>query len=112
MDNKIFLKELAKLDVEVRNPFGKELDAYYYNDVLFAIWYVDKRPARVSLRCDYKLSRDIRERYESVLRGQNLDHRKWNTLIITEQLGEQFVLDMIRHAQEIAKQEAREEVDN
>lgn len=108
MDDQIFLNALKQEQVEVSQPFGDDLDAYFLGDTMFAIWHKGKTPSRVSVRCDARLAKDLRERYESVLPGENLDPNKWNTLIITEQLGEQFVVDMIRHAYEIAKKESEQ----
>ena len=45
-----------------------------------------KNPLQLSLKCDPLLSKTLREKYESVMPGQHLNKKHWNTLLLTGQL--------------------------
>ncbi len=77
----------------------KDLIRYVLNDQSFAYVSTSAKPTRLSLRCDTVLGRSLVERFESVMPGQNLDPKKWITIILTGQLEDQEVFDLITHAQ-------------
>lgn len=72
---------------------------------LFAIVHTTAQPLRLSLRCDPNLALTLRERYETVLPGENLSKRDWNTVICSGQLPEDEVLDLIQHAHQHVRTE-------
>lgn len=63
---------------------------------MFALISLGKNPLNLSLKCDPQLSEDLRERYESVMPGYHLSKKHWNTLILTGQLDDEFIKDLIR----------------
>jgi predicted DNA-binding protein (MmcQ/YjbR family) len=82
-------------------PFGEETAVYKTfakngDEKMFAIIPLGKTPLQVSLKCDPELARDLREKYESVLPGYHLNKKHWNTLLLTGQLDDEFVKDLIR----------------
>lgn len=70
---------------------------------LFAILEFDKKLPRLNLRCDENLAKLLREKYESVSRTANLSSRRWITILLTGQIPEEKLFDLIRHAANIAK---------
>jgi predicted DNA-binding protein (MmcQ/YjbR family) len=88
----------AKLDF----PFGEDVAVYKVavngEDKMFALVPENKEPLQVSLKCDPQLAKLLRERYESVLEGYHLNKKHWNTILLTGQLEEQEVQDLIVHS--------------
>ena len=97
---------LALSEVEKSHPYGKDTAAYSFRNIMFALMLVGKSPVQLSLRCDPQLAKILRERYETIMEGYRLDKRHWNTVVLSGQLNQEEVGDLIRHAYEIAKIEA------
>lgn len=94
----ILSKEGAKLDY----PFGKDVAVYKVfppeEGKMFALIAEDKTPLRISLKCDPLLAKHLREKYEEVLPGYHLNKKHWNTVIVSGQLSDQEVYDLIDHS--------------
>lgn len=88
----------AKLDY----PFGEEVAVYKVmageEEKMFALIPHDTNPLRVSLKCDPQLARLLRDKYESVMEGYHLNKKHWNTILLTGQLTDQEVKDLILHS--------------
>ena len=84
----------ARLDY----PFGEGVAVYKVGDKMFALIEEKSDPVHLSLKCDPQLAVTLRERYESVLPGQHLNKKHWNTLLLTGQLSWEEVQDLIRHS--------------
>jgi predicted DNA-binding protein (MmcQ/YjbR family) len=55
-------------------------------------------PVRISLKCDPTLSENLRAKYESVMPGYHLNKKHWNTIVLSGQLSDQEVKDLILHS--------------
>ena len=89
----------SKLDY----PFGEGVAVYKAgNDKMFALITEGSDPLQLSLKADPNLSQNLREKYESVQPGYHLNKKHWNTLILTGQLGDDEVKDLIRHSFRLA----------
>lgn len=84
-------------------PFGEEVAVYKVGDKMFALISEGSDPVRLSLKCDPKLSELLRERYETVMPGYHLNKKHWNTILLTGQLNEAEVKDLIRHSYELVR---------
>lgn len=84
----------ARLDY----PFGEDVAVYKTGDKMFALIREDKKPLQVSLKCDPQLAEVLRQKYESVLPGYHLNKKHWNTIILSGQLSDQEVKDLIIHS--------------
>lgn len=86
--------------VWVDHSFDEAAVAYMLGDQpdskIVALVAKNSSPLRVSLRCDPQLARNLREKYETVLPGQNLNKKYWNTVICSGQLSDDEVLDLAR----------------
>lgn len=93
---------LKKPDTWLDYPFGEKTAVYKVGKgeeaKIFAIIAEGSEPARISLKCEPKLAVLLRERYESVMPGYHLNKKHWNTLVLTGQLEDQDVLDLIEHS--------------
>lgn len=79
-------------------PFGKEVAVYKVNDKMFALIAENSSPVRLSLKCDPQLAELLRQKYESVMPGYHLNKKHWNTILLTGQLNEQEIKDLILHS--------------
>lgn len=84
----------ARLDY----PFGEGVAVYKVGDKMFALITEGKNPVQLSLKCDPALAKVLRERYETVMPGQNLNKKHWNTMLLSGQLPVREVEDLIRHS--------------
>lgn len=90
-------------------PFGEQVAVYKITikdtvDKMFAIIDEGSKPLRISLKCDPQLALHLREQYEEVLPGYHLNKKHWNTIILSGQLSEDEVIDLIRHSYDIVFQ--------
>lgn len=93
-------------------PFGKEVAVYKIgtgdsesgNGKMFALIAEGSDPVRISLKCDPQLAVILREKYETVLSGYHLNKKHWNTIILTGQLSDEEVKDLIRHSYNLVKE--------
>lgn len=84
----------AKLDY----PFGEDVAVYKVNDKMFALIAEKSDPVRISLKCDPVLAETLREKYESVMPGYHLNKKHWNTIVLSGQLSDEEVKDLIKHS--------------
>lgn len=83
-------------------PFDEKTAVYKAgNDKMFALIAEGSDPLRISLKCDPILAINLREKYESVQPGWHLNKKHWNTLVLSGQLGDDEVKDLIRHSFEL-----------
>jgi predicted DNA-binding protein (MmcQ/YjbR family) len=86
-------------------PFGKEVAVYkvgpHDDGKMFSLIAEGSNPVRVSLKCDPTLAEHLREKYESVLPGYHLNKKHWNTIIVTGQLSEPELKDLIKHSYDL-----------
>jgi predicted DNA-binding protein (MmcQ/YjbR family) len=88
----------ARLDY----PFGEGTAVYKAgNDKMFALIAEGSDPLRISLKGDPQLNELLRDKYESVLPGWHLNKKHWNTMLLTGQLPDDEVRDLIRHSYEL-----------
>ncbi len=82
-------------------PFGEGVAVYKVGGHMFALIQEGSNPVRLSLKCDPKLAKLLREKYETVMEGYHLNKKHWNTLLLTGQLSVEEVQDLIRHSYEL-----------
>ena len=86
------------------HPFGDDVAVYKLGEPegkIVAIVQKNSKPLRVSLRCDPLLAKNLRDKYETVLPGENLNKKHWNTIICSGQLGDDEILDLARLSYEL-----------
>lgn len=90
----------AKLDY----PFGQEVAVYKTGGKMFALIREGSQPLQISLKCDPLLAQTLRQRYESIMPGYHLNKKHWNTVILTGQLNDDEIKDLIRHSYNLVAQ--------
>lgn len=80
-------------------PFGPGVAVYQAGSddpaKMFALIAEGTTPLRLSLKCDPQLAEVLRARYESVMPGEHLNKKHWNTLILSGQLSQAEIIDLI-----------------
>ena len=88
----------AKLDY----PFGSDVAVYKVpvgeDEKMFALIPENKQPMQISLKCDPQLAKLLREKYETVLEGYHLSKKHWNTILLTGQVSDEELKDLIVHS--------------
>lgn len=101
IENYILDKPGAKLEY----PFGKEVAVYKVyppeEGKMFALIAEDKTPLRISLKCDPQLAVHLREKYDEVQPGYHLNKKHWNTIVVSGQLSDQEVYDLVDHSYQL-----------
>lgn len=84
-------------------PFGKDMAVYKVGhedageeEKMFALVNKSDTPLRVSLKCDALLAKHLREKYDEVQAGENLNKKFWNTIVCTGQLDPEEIKDLAR----------------
>jgi len=106
MDKKQLEKYVLSLpNTKLTFPFGEEVAVYKVSiggesdgDKMFALIPEDKTPVSISLKCDPQLAMLLREKYESVMAGYHLNKKHWNTILMTGQMSDEEVRDLILHS--------------
>lgn len=89
---------LSMPDAWLDYPFGEGVAVYKIGERMFALIAEGKDPVQISLKCDPTLAQVLRERYETVMPGQHLNKKHWNTILLSGQLPNNEVEDLIRHS--------------
>lgn len=82
-------------------PFGEGTSVYKIGHKetgegkMFALIEDKSKPLRISLKCDPNLAEILREKYETVVPGYHLNKKHWNSIILTGQLSDEEVKDLI-----------------
>lgn len=93
---------LAFPNVWLDYPFGETTSVYKIGHKetgegkMFALIAEGSKPLRVSLKCDPLLAETLREKYETVVPGDHLNKKHWNTIICTGQLSDDEIKDLAR----------------
>ncbi len=100
-------KEVEELIIGMPNakltyPFGEDVAVYKTvvgdEEKMFALMDEKKEPINLSLKCDPTLAIILREKYETVLEGYHLNKKHWNTILLTGQLSDDEVKDLVVHS--------------
>jgi predicted DNA-binding protein (MmcQ/YjbR family) len=91
-------------------PFGKDVAVYKIGGSptdkeggkMFGLISETKNPLQISLKCDPLLAKTLREKYEEVMEGYHLNKKHWITIVLTGQLTQDELEDLIRHSYQLA----------
>lgn len=93
---------LSLPNVTVSQPYGDHILTYNRGQTMFALIEANKTPLRLSLKCNQELSQLLRQKYEEVMPGHNLNQTDWNTIVLSGQLKLDEIKDLIRHSYQLA----------
>jgi len=90
-----YIHSLGRVEDEI-NP-DRQVILFRSNNILIAVLEL-KSPLRLSLRSEPGLSEVLRNSYETVMPGVNLNSKEWNTIVLTGQVGDEELKSLIRHS--------------
>lgn len=68
------------------------------NQLIFTVVKLNSNPLQIDLACDSLLAKTLRARYESVMGSNIMSSKTWNHIVLTGELTESEVFDLIRLA--------------
>src|SRR6266705_4708111 len=86
---------LSKPGASESTPFGDDVLVFRVGGKMFALAPLDEVPATVNLKCDPELALDLRDRYEQVQPGYNMNKKHWNTMELSGRIPEAELRKMI-----------------
>ena len=93
---------LAKPGSWLDYPFGEDTAVYKVGSKesgkMFALIKNGSDPALISLKCAPDLAEQLREQYETIMPGDHLNKKHWNTILATGQLEEDQLLSLVDHS--------------
>ena len=92
---------LRKPGSEKTFPFDEFAAVYKVGGKMFALMPTNKTPTRISLKCDPGLAESLREQYESIMPGYHLNKRHWITILLSGQVNETMLHDLINHSYQL-----------
>lgn len=92
---------LSMPNAELTYPFGEGVAVYKVNGKMFGLIEEGKNPVRISLKCDPQLSKVLRDRFDEVMEGYNLNKKHWNTIVLSGQLSWEEIQALIRHSYDL-----------
>lgn len=104
MDHKTVEQHILSMpNAVLEYPFGESVAVYKADGKMFALIAEKTEPLRLSLKCDPQLAIVLREKYETVLPGQHLSKKHWNTIILSGQLPWEEIAGFVRHSYELVR---------
>lgn len=94
-----YLERFEDISSEEREDERKTFTIFKKNDKIMLVIHNDTKPLRIETRCDLKLSKNLQEKYESVMESKALG-RNGIEIICSGQLESDEILDLVRHAYE------------
>lgn len=80
-------------------PFGEGVAVYKVGTKpagkMFALIKEPSDPVQISLKCDPVLAETLRQEYESVMPGYHLNKKYWNTIVVTGQMENDYLLGLV-----------------
>ena len=89
---------LSKPGATEGTPFGPDTLVFKAGGKIFAITALDEIPARANLKCDPDLALELRDRYEQVRPGYQMNKKHWNTVEIEAGIPDAEIRKMIDHS--------------
>jgi len=82
-------------------PFGEGVSVFKVAGKMFALSMLERRPLKVSLKCEPELAHQFRTSYPAVQPGYHLNKRHWNTVTLDGSLPDGLVRDMIEDSYDL-----------
>jgi predicted DNA-binding protein (MmcQ/YjbR family) len=82
-------------------PFGPETSVFKVAGKMFALSQLERRPLRVSLKCEPDLADQLRLAHDAINPGYHLNKRHWNTVTLDGSLPDRMVRDLIEDSYDL-----------
>ena len=104
---------LSLKNVSLKKTFGKHQDVYFVKldlaedeqtEDIFAVVDYQYKIDQIMLKSEPDLAEVLRGKYESVSAATNLNPKIWSTFILSGQLTDEELIDLIDHSYRLTKQ--------
>jgi len=92
---------LTKPNVIEGTPFGEDTLVFKVGGKIFALASLDDVPPRVNLKCDPDLALELRDRYEAIRPGYDMNKKHWNTIELSGTIPVAELRRMIDHSYDL-----------
>src|SRR4029077_17321329 len=82
-------------------PFGPDVVVFKVGAKMFALAALDDVHTTVNVKCEPDLALDLRDRYEQVRPGYQMNKKRWNTVEIDTGIPDPELRKMIDHSYEL-----------
>ena len=82
-------------------PFGPETSVFKVRGKMFALAQLERKPLKVSVKCEPELAVELRSSYDAVRPGYHLNKRHWNTVTLNAGVSDQLVREMIEDSYDL-----------
>ena len=85
---------LSKTGVDESIPFDEDSPVYKVMGKIFLISNLNP-PYSINVKCDPEKAMELRERYDAVTPGYHMNKKHWNTVLIDNSIGDEFIYEWI-----------------
>jgi len=82
-------------------PFDSETCVFRVGGKMFGLAGINDNPARVSLKCDPGLARDLRVEFHDIAPGYHMNKEHWNTVVTGGDVPDEKVKWLVDHSYEL-----------
>ncbi len=82
-------------------PFGPETTVFKVEGKMFALTQLEAEELRVSVKCEPALAEQLRAAHPEVIPGYHLNKRHWNTVMLSGDLDDRMVHDMVEDSYDL-----------
>jgi predicted DNA-binding protein (MmcQ/YjbR family) len=82
-------------DAEQTFPFGPETSVFKVRGKMFALAQLDRKPLKVSVKCEPELGEQLRGTYDEIEPGYHLNKRHWLTVSCGGQSTDELVRELV-----------------
>ena len=98
---------IAKKGVSEHFPFDDVTLVFKVMGKMFALvglnhW--EKGETKVNLKCDPDWAEELRGEYDGVIAGWHMSKKHWNTVILNQDVSDQFAFELIDHSYKMVVQ--------
>lgn len=76
-------------------PFGPDTLVFKVLNKMYLLIGLDNTELRFNVKCDPEKAIELREQYTSVIPGYHMNKKHWNTIIIANDLDDEFIFQQI-----------------
>jgi predicted DNA-binding protein (MmcQ/YjbR family) len=94
-------------DAEQTFPFGPETSVFKVRGKMFALAQLDRRPLKVSVKCEPELGEQLRGTYDEIEPGYHLNKRHWLTVTCGGQATDELLRELVAGSYDLVAGAAR-----
>ena len=86
---------LGFAEAEETFPFGPETSVFKVRGKMFALAQLERKPLKVSVKCEPELGEQLRGTYEEIEPGYHLNKRHWLTITLGGAASDDLVRELV-----------------